>query len=236
MRWSEVALRLALIAGLFGAILCNVSTWITAPLGLVSIAATSELAVRPYATNATNDFFLSCGATVTTFIIAGLGLSLTPWGLTRTTWSATSLDIISVGVLIRRRGARTSVKRLSLTGVWPLIPWMVLASLILIVAVILALAGVRDWDEKPLLAFSVVSMSHDSAVVEIEATSITGKYRIMATSNTQKAVRYSSPLLTIRAGNSEEQIKGACAAQRCWYLDDRSSVSRSWSCRPLGQS
>jgi hypothetical protein len=226
VRWTEIALRLALIASLFGAILCNVSAWITAPLGLVSIAATSELAVRPYATNAADRLLLGCGATVTTFIIIGLGLNLTPWGLARTTWSVTWL-VISIGVLIRRRRVRTRIKRLPVAGFWSLIPWMVFASLILIVAVVLALAGVRDWDEKPVLAFSVVSMSRDSAVVEIEATSITGKYRIMATSNTQKALQYSSPLLTIRAGGSEEQVRERVLlnAAGTWTIDLQSADS-----------
>ena len=50
VRWQEVTARLALICGLFVMIVYNVNVWATAPVGLLAIAATVELAIRPYAT------------------------------------------------------------------------------------------------------------------------------------------------------------------------------------------
>lgn len=206
MRWTEIALRLGLTASLFGAVIYGVSVWIIAPLGLISIAVTSELAVRPYATNAADRLLLSCGAIVTTFIVIGLGLNLTPWGLTRMTWSLAWL-VISIGVLIWRREVRTSFKLLPMAEWRALSLYMVSASLILIAAVILALAGVRQWDRKPVLALSVVSKSADAVVVEIEAASITGRYQISAVSSHPKKLQLLGPLLTVNAGSSGVQIR-----------------------------
>lgn len=205
MRKLEAALRMTLIASLFGAVMYGVTVWIIAPLGLIAIAATAELAVRPYATNAADRLLLACGSIVTTLILVGLALNLTPWGLTRTTWNAAWL-IVSIGVLTWRRGIATNIK-LPWARMRSLSAWIATASLILIAAVILALAGVRIWDRQPVLALSVVSRNTDSIVVEIEATSITGEYRIMATSRAPKALQYSSGLLTIKAGSTGERVR-----------------------------
>lgn len=208
MRKLEAALRIILIASLFGAVMYGVTVWIIAPLGLIAIAATAELAVRPYATNAADRLLLACGSIVTTLILVGLALNLTPWGLTRTTWNAAWL-IVSISVLTWRRGIATNITNIKRpwAGMRSLSAWIATASLILIAAVILALAGVRIWDRQPVLALSVVSRNIDSVVVEIEATSITGEYRIMATSRAPKALQYSSGLLTIKAGSTGERVR-----------------------------
>jgi hypothetical protein len=208
VRKLEATLRMTLIASLFGAFMYGVTVWIIAPLGLISIAATAELAVRPYATNAADRLLLACGSIVTTLILVGLALNLTPWGLTRTTWNAAWL-IVSISVLAWRRRLATNITniRLPWAETRSLSVWIATASLILIAAVILALAGVRISDRQPVLALSVVSRNTDSVVVEIEATSITGEYQIMATSRAPKALQYSSGLLTIKAGSNGEQVR-----------------------------
>jgi hypothetical protein len=204
----EATLRVTLIASLFGTIMYGVTVWIIAPLGLVAIAATAELAVRPYAANAADRLLLACGAVVTTLILIGLALNLTPWGLTKTTWNVAWL-IVSIGVLSWRRTIATSIT--SIASRWAAARsysvWIAAASLILVAAVILALAGVRIWDRKPVLAFSVVSRDNNSVVVEIEATSITGEYQIIATSPAPQALQYSSGPLTIKADGNGRQIR-----------------------------
>lgn len=205
MRWPEVILRLTSIFSLLIAIAYNASIWITAPLGLIALAATAELAIRPYGTNAADRLLLSCGAIVTAFIVIGFILNLTPLGLTRTTWSASWL-VISLGVLIWRRKFRTVIG-------WPaaeirsLRVWLILTSLILAAAVVLALAGVRAWNEKPLLALSVVSKNQHSVVVEIEANSIKGAYQIVATSTAPRSRQYSSKIFYIDADANGERVR-----------------------------
>lgn len=200
-------LRLALIAALFAAIVSGVSVWITAPLSLLATTATAELAVRPYANNMADRLLLSCGAIVTILITAGIVLNLTPWGLTQATWGATWLAA-SIGVLIWRRGTPTGVPRvpsemrsLSLWGA------MALAAVIIVGAVALALAGVRRSAQQPDLAFSLISKSTNSVVVEVEATSFSGSYHIVTASSEPAAHQYSSPLLTIRAGGGGERVR-----------------------------
>jgi hypothetical protein len=205
VRWPEIALRLILIASLFAAIFSGVTVWLMAPLGLIAIAATTELAVRPYSANSVDRLLLGCGAVVTAFIVIGLALNLTPWGLTKTTWNAAFL-VVSIGVLIWRREIRTNfgwpaAEMRSLGG------WMVAASLMLVAAGIVTLAGVQRSDQQPVLAFSVVSESTNAVVVEMEATSITGSYQITATSKGPKARTYSSALFTVNAGSDGEQIR-----------------------------
>ena len=98
MRWQELALRSALIVSPFGAVASGLPAWLTAPLSLLSIATTAELAVRPYAVNVVDRVLLGCGAVVTTLILLGIVLNLTPWGLTLATWNLAWL-IVSAGVL-----------------------------------------------------------------------------------------------------------------------------------------
>lgn len=207
MRWPEVTLRLAPIAALSAAIVCGVSVWITAPLSLLAIAVTAELAVRPYANNVADRLLLSCGAVVTILIIAGIVLNMTPWGLTQATWGATWLTV-SIGVLIWRRGTTTGVPRLP-AEMRSLSLWgaMALAAVIFVGAVTLALAGVRRSAQQPDLAFSLISKSGNSVIVEVEATSFSGSYYIVTASSEPAAHQYSSPLLTIRAGSAGEQVR-----------------------------
>lgn len=207
MRWPEVAARLALIAGLAAAITLGVTVWITAPLGLLAIAAVAELAVRPYAASPADRLLLGCGAVVTVLILAGLALNLTPWGLTRATWTGTWL-LVSAGVLVWRRDLRTHVRWpgawLKSSGIW-----VISASLILVLAVVVALAGVRRWDQRPTLAFSVVSQTTNAVVVEIDATSTAGEYEILASSDTPPR-RYASASVDLDAGGGGRRLRDRC--------------------------
>jgi len=205
MRWQELALRLVLIVSPFGAVASGLPAWITAPLSFLSIAATAELAVRPYARSAVDRTLLGCGTVVTTLILIGIILNLTPWGLTLATWNVAWL-IVSIGVLIWRRKLATHVD-LPATGLRASAVWVIVAVLIIVAAGMLALAGVRHTARQPLLAFALVSKGSNSVVVEIEATSTTGRYYITATSNAVGAHRYLSALFTVRAGENGESVR-----------------------------
>jgi hypothetical protein len=205
MRWPEVMLRMALIIGLLAANAYNVTVWINAPLGLLAIAVTVELAVRPYATNAADRLLLGCGAVVTVFILVGLGLNLTPWGLTRTTWTLAWLAG-SIGVLIWRRKLSTGIG-LPAARIGTQSIWMISAAVILAAAVAVAIAGVSHSNKQPVLAFSVVSTGRNAVMVEIDATSVSGQYQITASSSNRKAHQYFSPLLTVSAANGSKHIR-----------------------------
>jgi hypothetical protein len=204
VRWPEVALRLALIASLCAAIVYNVAVWIVAPVGLMAIAATVELAVRPYGRNDVDRLLLGCGAVVTTLILAGLVLDITPWGLTRTSWTV-AWTIISIGVLVWRRRLRLNI-RPHAAKIGRLTPWLLAASLILIGAVALALTGVRDWNRQPVMAFALEATDAHSVLVEIDATSINESYRIEATSDVPGARRYLSAPVAVDAGGGGKRI------------------------------
>lgn len=212
MRWPEVTLRLALLAGLLVAAAYHASGLITAPLGLLAITATAELGIRPWAQGAIDRLLLGCGAMVTALILTGLVLNLTPWGLTRMTW-AIGWAILSVGVLTWRRdlgfeGWPHAVR------IWPHAVrirsfglWFFAAGLIVVVAGILATAGIRHWSRQPDLAFSLVSANSGAVVVEIDATSTVETYRIVGTSAASGAQRYVSAPLTIRSGGNGVRVR-----------------------------
>jgi hypothetical protein len=204
MRWQEIALRLTLSVGLAVAIAYHVAVWLTTPLGFLAIAATAELAVRPYAKNSIDRLLLSCGAVVTALILIGLVLNLTPWGLTSMTW-AVAWAILSIGVLGWRRRLGTNIRRPEATLI-SLSPWFLSASLIFVVAGILALAGVRQWNRQPVLALSLVSTSSNAIIIEIDSTSINKKYRIVATSKVAGARRYSSAPFTVKSTGNGAHI------------------------------
>ncbi len=142
---------------------------------------------------------------MTGLIVIGLGLTLTPWGLSRITADVAWL-VVSLAVLGWRRNLRTRLtspagELRSVSG------WAAGASLILAAAVVLAAAGVRHWDQRPDLAFGVVSKRTGSVVVEIEATSVTGRYRIVADSKVHGAQQYASAVLTVTAGGAGAQLQ-----------------------------
>jgi hypothetical protein len=203
--WPEIALRLTLIAGLFVAAVSNAAGWVTGPLGIIAIAATAELAVRPYAAKAIDRLLLACGATLTTLILVGLVLNLLPWGLTRTTWAA-AWTIVSIGILAWRRGLKS--QRWKGAG-WtrPMALSAFLASVIVVGAGLLAVAGFRDWGRQPALAFSLVSANAGIVVVEIDATSTTETYEIEGISEVSGAQRYISAPLTIKSDGTGERVR-----------------------------
>jgi hypothetical protein len=58
-----------------------------------------------------------------------------------------------------------------------------------------------------MLAFSIVSQTTDAIVVEIEASSTSGAYQIVATPKNQEDQQYTSAVLTIRAGGGGLQLQ-----------------------------
>jgi hypothetical protein len=137
-------------------------------------------------------------------ILAGLVLDITPWGLTRTTWTV-AWTILSIGVLVWRRKLRVNIRRLAIR-VQPIGLWLLVASVIFIGAGALALAGVRDWNRQSVMAFALESTDSNSVLVEIDATSINESYRIEAISDVPGAQRYVSAPLTVNAGGSGKRI------------------------------
>jgi hypothetical protein len=220
VRIGEIVLRLALIAGstillLYG----HVAVWITAPLTIAAIAATAELSIRPYATNTFDKLLLVCGSVVTGFILVGLILNLTPWGLTRASWTFALLALSTV-TLARRVELGTHFKRP--TRSINLLTLAVIAALVIVIgAAMLAFAGVRQWNEQPLMSFSLVSKSAEKVVVEIHATSFKGDYEIVAKRHTASAHRYISKPFEINAGGNGETLTEQVPIEHSgrWIID-----------------
>jgi hypothetical protein len=227
MRWQELALRLALIVSPFGAVASGLPAWFTAPLSFLSIAVTAELAVRPYAASAVDKVLLGCGAVVTTLILVGIILNLTPWGLTQVTWNLAWL-ILSTGILVWHRRLGTHIS-LPVSGLGTLAVWVVAGVLIIAAAGMLALAGVRHVARQPVLAFALVSKGRNSFVVEVEATSMTGRYHILATSNAVGAHRYISPVFAVEAGANGARFRQQVPINTAgiWTIDLQSADSGS---------
>lgn len=220
MSLLEVLVRLILIAG---SVCINldghVNVWISGSIGLVNMLATAELAIRPYGAKVFDRLLLTAGGLVTGFIILGLLLNLTPLGLTLGTWNA-AWGVISIVVLIWRRGNRTHI---AVPGrffnVFSLS--IVVAIIIIIGAGVLAIDGVKKWDEKPVLSFSLVSSSSTSVLTQINATSIDGSYTIAAFSRTNAASHYTSRPFSISAGSDSQIIRERIPvrAKGPWVID-----------------
>lgn len=202
----EVLVRLILIAGSACINLDDhINVWVSGSVGLVSILATAELAVRPYSARVFDRLLLMAGGLVATFIILGLLLNLTPWGLTLETWNA-AWGVVSILVLIWRRGDRTHIViPKKFVNVFSLS--VVIAIIIIIGAGVLAIDGMKKWDEKSVLSFSLVSSSSTSIVTQINATSISGSYSIAAFSRTNKASHYTSRPFSVSAGSNGQMIR-----------------------------
>lgn len=205
----ELLFRALLNAGIAASIALGPGVWIATPLFLAGIAVTGELAVRPYARNGIEKALIVCGGTVTALILIGLCLNLTPWGLTQGTW-AFSWFVVSTAVLIWRRDSGTPID-ISRIRSYCAIHWLsglygFVALVIFVGAVAIALAGVRIWSQKPLLAFSLVSKSSSAVVVNIDAISTNATYRIVAESSSRKAHHYSSPPILVRAGGKGQSL------------------------------
>jgi hypothetical protein len=202
----EIAVRVLLILVSAGVSLSgSVNVWISGVVSLLGIAATVELMVRPYADYMVARVLLACGALATTLILVGLLLNVTPWGLTRTSWAITWLSF-SFCVLWLRRRSRTNWNRPVIKMNF-LIFSIIVAALILIGSVLVALAGVRDASRKPLLSFSLVSVTPKNVVVEISATSLSGRYSIITMQSNSTVPRYSSMQFSVKAGSKGLTVK-----------------------------
>lgn len=199
----ELVLRAILNVCVAVTIGLGLNAWIAIPLFLAGVVTTGELAARSNARDGVEIILLICGGTVTTAILIGLLLNLTPWGLTRVTW-AVCWFVVSSAVLVRRRTSGTSIPidriRSNFRHHWITGLYGLAALAIFVVAVLIARAGVRIDSQKPLLEFSLVSKSSSSVVVQIHAISTDGAYRITAESASLHARHYSSPPIRVNAG------------------------------------
>ena len=228
----EICLRAAFNIATFIAIEAGLNKWIVSAFFLIGAAATAELGVRLYARNWVEKLLLGCGAIVTTLILIGLGLNFTPWGLTRETWAVAWL-IASISVLIWRRNLGADIQfddiRSYLSHHWLIGLYGIAAMAVLVVGVNVALAGVRIWDQKAVLSFSLVSKDANHVVVEIDAVSTTGTYRIAAQSDSSHAHRYRSPSISISAGGGgqalDETVPTNVSGRWIIYLTDGSGSS-----------
>lgn len=203
MRWPEITLRVALIIGSALAVIQHVSAWVSAPLGLIAIGATIELAIRPYAGSMVDRVLIGCGLAVVALILLGVGLNFTPSGLTRVTWTLSWVGL-GLAVLIWRRGleASASLSRIRLRRSYL---WAVPVVAVLVAAGLVAQAGVQAAKE-PVLALSMVSKSAHTVTVQIDATSVDGAYQLKAESTTPGAQGYTSRKFEIHAGQSGAHI------------------------------
>ena len=199
----EVLVRAILNVCIAAVIGWGLSAWFATPLFLVGVALTAELAMRPQARSGVEKVFLICGAIVTAFILIGLFLNLTPWGLTQVTW-AVAWFVVSSVVLVWRRASGTSISidriRPYVNRHWVIGLYGLGALAIFVVAGIVAMAGVRTSNQKPLLEFSLVSKNPSSVVVQIHAISTDATYRIVADSENRQALNYLSSPILVNAG------------------------------------
>jgi hypothetical protein len=216
----EIVSRLVLIGGsTFANLDGHINVWVSGILGLASLLATVELAVRPYGAKVFDRLLLMAGGLVVTFIILGLVLNLTPFGLTLGTWNA-AWGVLSIGVLIWRRGSRSPI---TLPGravnVFNLS--VVVAAAIIIGAGFLAVDGVKKWDAKTVLSFSLVSSSSTSVVTQINATSVNDAYAIKAFSQSHKTSHYMSKPFNISAGSNGQTLQEQVPvnAKGPWVID-----------------
>lgn len=202
----EIFVRLSLIGGSAGINLDgHLNIWISQILGIIAMVATAELAVRPYIVGVFDRLLLIAGSLVVTFILLGLVLNLTPWGLTLGTWNAAWV-VLSILVLFWRRGIWTHIT-------FPRLPINVLslsivvAAAIIVGAGVLAISGVKKSDGQAVLSFSLVSSSSTDVTTEIDATSVNGSYSIVAFSQTHKTTHYKSKSFSVSAGRAGEAVQ-----------------------------
>ena len=232
----ELIVRAALNVAIVVAIAAGLSAWFATPLFLVGVAATAELAVRNYSANGVEKILLICGAAVTAFILVGLFLNFTPLGLTRVSWGASWL-VVSTGVLVWRRNSATLIRRedikLYILHHWVIGLYGIAALAIFVGAVYLAMAGVWSSNQRPMLAFSLVSKNANQVVVKINAISTTGTYRIVAQSNNRPLHYSSSPILVNADGDGETLVENVPVNMPGRWIIHLNSVNGSNSSREL---
>ncbi len=216
----EVLVRLLLIAGSAGINLDgHLSVWLSAAVGLAAMVATVELAVRPYGATLFDRLLMMAGSLLAALILLGVVLNFTPWGMTLETWNV-AWAVLGLLVLFWRRQSRTQV-RLPKIPINVLSLSIVLAAAIIIGAGALAISAVRKWDGKPVLAFSLVSSSATTITTEIDATSVSGRYSIVAFPQVRKTSRYTSKPISVSAGTGGQTIQERVpvSAKGTWVID-----------------
>lgn len=204
----EICVRAALNIAAFIVIAAGLNKWIIVVFFLISVVATAELGIRPYGRDSVEKLLLGCGAIAVTLILIGLCLNFTPWGLTREMWAIAWL-VVTISVLIWRRNLGAAIEsdiRSLLSRHWMIALYGIAAMTVLVVAVGVAFAGVRVWNQKAVLSFSLVSKSANKVVVRIGAVSTTGTYRIEAQSGSPHARRYLSQPISVNAGGGGQVL------------------------------
>jgi len=197
----EAAVRLILILVSAGVNLDgHASPWVSGIVSLISIAATVELAVRPYGSKIFDRLLLAAGSLIVTLILLGLLLNFLPWGLTRGTWNLTGA-LLSIVVLFWRRRELTGI-RFPRVRVNVLSLSVMAAAVIIAGAAALAASGVHKWDGQSTLAFSLAGVTSTSVATQIDATSVSGSYSIVAMIQFDKKTYYTSKPFNVTAGPS----------------------------------
>src|SRR5215469_58070 len=232
----ELIVREALNVCIVLMIALGVTAWITAPLFLLGVAITAELALRSYSNDGVEKVLLGCGAIVTVLILTGLFLNLTPLGLTRASWAAMWL-VLSTAVLFWRRNSTTTIRRGDIRSYlarhWVIGLYGIGALGIFVAAVYIAMAGVWSWNQRPMLEFSLVSKNVSRIAVKIHAISVTGTYRIVAYPGTHPP-QYLSPPISVNAdGNGETLVENVPISVPGRWIIFLSPVTGSTSPREL---
>jgi hypothetical protein len=216
----EVAIRLVLICSSAGTNLDgHVSPWISGIIGLASIAATVELAVRPYGSKVFDRLLLAAGGLVAALVILGLLLNLIPWGLTRGTWNL-AWAMLSILVLFWRRDVRTAV-RFRRIPVNALSLSIVAAAVIIAGSAALVASGVHKWEGQSKLSFSLAAVSSTSVATEIDATSVDSSYSIVAFLQNHKQTLYTSKPFEVTADRNGATVRERVpiATKGRWVID-----------------
>jgi hypothetical protein len=216
----EVAVRLLLILGSAGINLDGqANPWVSGIISLASIAATAELAVRPYGSKVLDRLLLAAGGLVVTLILLGLLVNLTPLGLTRGTWNI-AWAALSIFVLFWRRDSRTEVsfRRIPINA---LSLSIVAAAAIIAGAAALAASGVHKWEGQSTLSFSLAAVSSTVVTTEINATSVSGGYSIVAFLQSHKQTHYTSKPFELTADRSGATVREQVpiGARGRWVID-----------------
>lgn len=174
--------------------------WLGGPLGLISLLATAELTVRPFAPQAHDRLLLVAGSTLVALLIGGLLLNFVAGGLTRISWSLGAL-VVGLIVLARRQsyGTRLVTVRSPQLGS-RFIAAAVTSLVLLVVAVVVAIDGTRAGARASVVALSLVSELPNSIVVRVSSTDSAGNYRLIVSARGQVARR--SSLIEVPAGGS----------------------------------
>jgi hypothetical protein len=217
MRRAEIGARAAVVLAALLATAAGAPTWVSAPLGLASLANGGQLiASLVPGDDAVERWLAAAGGIAVILILLGIALNYLPGAITPSSYAA-GWSAVSAGLLLlvarRKRTVASSTRPLSL----PIAISMAMLAAATIAAYEIGLAGVQDQNRHPLLALSSLSFGGNAAEILVSSSNAGGAYELVVAPDGRERSALAQALALRAHGVDSATVRVELPAAQCYW-------------------